>query len=315
MPKMDLIRFTKMTVADIWADEAQDFTPWLAENLDILGEELGMNISSVETEAPVGSFRLDILARDELGKVTVVIENQLNTTDHNHLGQLLTYAAGYNAETVVWITDGFRDEHRKALDWLNERTNNATRFFGVEVEVFKIAESAPAPHFKVIVSPNDWSKRIKASTNGDLSPRESKYKNYFQQLIDEMREVHHFTNAKIGQPANYYYFSGGHSDIKYAASFVQGNKARVELNIDGEKEKNKQLFDRLKMIQSELETELEEEIAWERLEEARSSRVSVYRPGTIEDADKELDETRAWMVANLLNFKKVFAPRLPDLMK
>jgi len=238
----------------------------------------------------------------------------LTNTDHDHLGKLLTYAAGQDARSVIWLTREFRDEHRQALDWLNQRTDESTEFYGVEVEVFKIDESAPAPHFKVVASPNNWSKQTKTDTSHNLSPKAIKYRSFFQQLIDELRDVHHFTAAKIGQPNSYYYFSGGHTAIKYGASFVLGSNARIELNIDGDKESNKRLFDNLEEIKSELEEEFGESFTWERLDNAQSSRVSVYRPGNIEDSEDVLDEIRQWMISNLLRFKEIFAQRLPDLM-
>jgi len=287
----------------------------ISQSLKILGEELGMDIELVKTEASVGPFRLDILAKDARGDVTIIIENQLDMSDHGHLGQLLTYAAGFDAKTVIWIADGFRDEHRSALDWLNKRTTGETRFFAVQVEVFRIDDSAPAPHFKVIASPDNWSKQTKSDSTDDISPRMMKYRSFFQQLIDELREVHHFTNAKIGQPASYYFFSSGHSDIKYGSSFVQGNKARIELNIDGDKEWNNNLIEQLEMIRSEIEVEFNETVEWERLDHARSNRISILRSGSIESSENELDDIRVWMIKNLLKFKEVFAPRLPELMK
>jgi hypothetical protein len=315
MPKMDLSEITRLSVKDVWAHEAQDFTPWLAKNLDILGKELGMDLELVQTEAAVGAFSLDILAHDVQGKAIVVIENQLNTTDHNHLGQILTYAAGHDAGIVIWITDGFRDEHRQALDWLNQRTDDATRFFGVEMEVFKIGESPPAPHFKIVASPNDWSKRTKADTSRELSPRRMKYRNFFQTLIDELRDNHKFTNAKLGQPQSWYQFASGHSGITYSVSFPQGDQVMAQLSIDRDKESNKQLFDQLKSSLSDIESDLGFPLAWERMDQTIVSRITLYRTGSIEDDEAKLAEIRSWMIVNLLKFKDVFGPRLADLIK
>lgn len=144
-------------IADLratWPNEAQYFTPWLADNIGELGEVLGMDLELKGTEAAVGSYFLDILATDLNSRRPVIIENQLEATDHSHLGQLLTYAAGFDAGVVVWVTREFRDEHRQALDWLNQRTDGNTEFFGVVVELWRIGDSLPAPHFNLVSVPN-----------------------------------------------------------------------------------------------------------------------------------------------------------------
>ena len=141
----DLAKIEKVELKEAWPHEARDFTPWLAENIEELGAAIGVELELVDTEAAVGEYSLDVLARDPYGDRPVVIENQLEPTNHNHLGQLLTYAAGYDANLVVWLTREFRDEHRQALDWLNQRTDEHTQFFGVVVELWKIDGSRPAP--------------------------------------------------------------------------------------------------------------------------------------------------------------------------
>ena len=142
----------------VWPNEAADFTPWLAENIGRLGEALGMDLEVDAQEASVGSYALDILAHDGNGR-RVVIENQLEDTDHRHLGQLLTYAAGFDANVIVWIARNFQDEHREALDLLNRRTGEDTEFFGIEVELWRIDDSRPAVNFKLVATPNDWRKQ------------------------------------------------------------------------------------------------------------------------------------------------------------
>src|SRR4051812_28339062 len=149
---------------DVWTSEAADFTPWLAENLDVLADELGMSLTLLATEVPVGEFRLDIEAQTNDGRV-VIIENQLDRTDHGHLGQLLVYASGLEAAAVVWVAPRFRDDHRRTLDWLNERTDTGVDFFGVEVSVVQTGEMSPrAPVFEVVARPNDWQKGVKETS-------------------------------------------------------------------------------------------------------------------------------------------------------
>ena len=130
---VDLGTIEQVDLREVWPHEAQDFTPWLSANLDKLGEALGLDLELHESEAPVGPFSLDVLAHDRGNDRPVIIENQLGSTNHGHLGQLLTYAAGYDAGVIVWLTGDFQDEHRAALDWLNQRTGEDTAFFGVVV--------------------------------------------------------------------------------------------------------------------------------------------------------------------------------------
>ena len=131
MTTKDLAKIERVELREAWPNEAQNFTPWLAENIAELGEALGMDLELQQVEAPVGGYSLDILATDLNSNRPVIIENQLEATDHTHLGQLLTYAAGFDAGAIVWVTREFRDEHRQALDWLNQRTGEDTQFFGV----------------------------------------------------------------------------------------------------------------------------------------------------------------------------------------
>ncbi len=306
----------KLNPRDIWPKEAKDFTPWLANNIGVLGKALGMELELKETEAAVGNFSLDLLAKDLGSGHTVIIENQLGQTDHDHLGKLLTYAAGFNASTVVWVVEVVRDEHRQALEWLNQRTDEDTQFFGVVVEVFKIDDSKPAYSFKPVVSPSEWQKSKKRQISGNISAKGEAYRNYFQALIDELRKKYQFTNAKIGQPQNWYAFSSGVSGIPFSAVFAQGGKARTELYIDvGNGEKNSALFDWLYNQKEEIHFQLGKELEWERLDDKRASRIAVYRDGSIQSNEEELTEIKAWHIENLINFKKILSPLIKKGVK
>jgi hypothetical protein len=306
----DFGKIKKVNVRDIWQHEAHDFTPWLAENIEKLGESVGMDLELIEQEASVGSFSLDILAKDLSTGHHIVIENQFGDTDHDHLGKMLTYAAGFDASKVIWISENVRDEHRQTIEWLNQRTDTDTQFFAIEVEVFKIDDSKPAYNFKPIVFPNEWRKSKKEGWKGILSSKAEAYREYFQSLIDELRSKHSFTKAKIAQPQNWYIFPTGISGISYGTSFAQGGRVRVELYIDvGESDKNKRLFDWLFEQKEIIETEFEEPLDWERLDSRRASRIAIYREGSIDDAET-LQEIYSWAVQELLKFRKVFSFRL-----
>jgi len=174
---VELGRLVRVDLREAWQDEAAHFTPWLAqqENLELLGDALGIGLELEATEQSVGPFAADILCKDPMRDQWVLIENQLEQTDHTHLGQIITYAAGLNAVTVIWIARKFVEQHRAALDWLNEITAEGTDFFGVEVELWRIGESsAVAPKFNIISKPNAWSKQIaKTPREGHKWDRES----------------------------------------------------------------------------------------------------------------------------------------------
>lgn len=301
----------RLPLRQLWPNEATDFTPWLASNISKLGSALGLELELLEREASVGDFSLDLLAEDLGSKRTVVIENQLTQTDHDHLGKLLTYAAGFSASIVIWVSESIRDEHRQALEWLNQRTGSDTLFFGVVAEVLQIDDSKPAYNFKPVVFPNEWQKTKNPRTS-DVSLKGEKYRNYFQLLIDELREEHKFTGAKIGQPQNWYSFSSGITGITYTASFAMGGKARAEVYIDmGDVEKNKNLFDGLHAAFTSIS---DLDIEWERLDGKRASRIGVYRNGSIDSPDNDLEEIRNWHIAKLLRLKAVFASEIDRVL-
>jgi hypothetical protein len=307
----------KVGLREIWPHEASDFTPWLAENIDELGKALGMDLELIEQEASVGDFSLDILAKDLGTSRTVIVENQLTQTDHDHLGKLITYAAGFDASIVIWVSDSIREEHRQAMDWLNQRTDSETSFFGVVVEVIKIDDSKPAFNFKLVASPNEWQKNKKRQTQRtSVSTKGEKYQNYFQNLIDDLRDIHRFTSAKAGQPQNWYSFSSGVSGITYGANFSQGGKARAELYIDlGDHEKNKYVFDQLFNMKGEIEDSLGQEISWERLDNKRASRLALYIDGSIEESDSELEKVKNWHIEQLLKLKAALGKKIEQLSK
>ena len=309
----DLGTIKMVELRDVWPHEADDFTPWLVENIRELGNALGMDLEVDAQEASVGSYSLDILARDGNGR-QIVIENQLEATDHDHLGKLLTYAAGFDANVIVWIARNFRDEHRDALDLLNRRTGEDTEFFGVEVEVWQIDDSRHAPYFKPMVTPNEWRKQTisDARAAGNVSPRMAKYRGFFQELIDTLRGDHNFTNARQALPQNWYRFSVGYGQrAQYGANFASEERARVELYIsDSDKNWNKKLFDQLEERKDDIQSDLGESLEWDRL---GNPRIAAVRPGSIDDDEETLADIRAWMVERLLKFKQVFGPRLDEL--
>jgi hypothetical protein len=186
-------RLERLPAREVWKHEALDFTPWLRENIDQLGEALGLEIGNdVQSEVAVGVFYADLLGVDSGSHAAILIENQLEPTDHSHLGQLLTYAGGLDSRTLVWVSPDVREEHRQALTWLNENTNADVRLFGVEIELLRIDGSVPAPHFKVVAAPNEWQKVRRARAVGSVplpaSDRAERYRAFWAQLLRELAQ-------------------------------------------------------------------------------------------------------------------------------
>lgn len=301
----------------VWPNEAHDFTPWLAAHLTELGDSLGLDLEWVATESPVGRFSADLVAKDLGSGRTVVIENQLEPTDHTHLGQIITYAAGLDASVIIWVCRELREEHRQALDWLNRGHGTGTDFFGVVLELIQVDDSAPGVNFRPVAFPNNWSRRSVASARGnsELSSKQLLYQAFFQQLLDELRETHRFTKARVGQPQNWYSFSTGVKGFNYSASFANGGRLRTEIYIDlGDAEKNYAALQTLRREQDRVADRFEEPLVWETLDGRRACRVAVYRAGSIEDSAEEVEGHRAWAIQRLLTFENVFGPHLKKLL-
>ena len=286
----------------------------MAENLSELGEALGLDLDDAqyEEEASVGSYSLDILVQGVEGDRPVIIENQLEKTNHDHLGKLLTYAAGYNAGVIVWIASEFTDEHRAAVDWLNQETGTDVDFFGVVVEAWKIGSSRVAPHFTIVAEPNSWSNR---DTINSTSEKYERYREFFQKLIDTMREEHQFTKYRKAKTKSWINFSSGISGVVWGAAFGHRGVARIELYLDRKIDWNKSIFDDLSRSKTEIQSEFERELKWERMDSKKACRISITREGSIDDDDDALEDLRDWMESHLLKFKKVFQSRLKDIVR
>lgn len=188
----DLDHLKKVELRKVWPHEALDFTKWLSSpaNLNMLGEAVGVELELIETESSVGSFNVDIYAQEAGTGRKVIIENQLEETNHDHLGKVITYAAGKGAQVIVWVVSHARDEHRQAIEWLNEHTDNDFGFFLVEIELWTIGDSKPAPRFNVVEQPNEWTKALRLSEN--LSETERVKLSYWTKYREIARSTPNF---------------------------------------------------------------------------------------------------------------------------
>ena len=312
----------EVDVRELWPNEASDFTPWLARNLDALGEVLGLKLEFISMEEPVGPFYLDILARDVNSGALVAIENQLEWTDHTHLGQLLTYAAGCDANVAVWVTTWLRNEHGEALNQLNRWTNGSIKFYAVEVEAIRTEKSRPKPRFHLKASPSE--EYAKTHDAADISTRASRLRDFSQELRQNLWRTEFFDGIPVRR--NYYYGNGiqefasmSDEDIHYRASLEGRNDAWVSLYVGeaGDK-RTERIFGTLKkeneQFQAILDATCNVELQWMQDDGTGRSGVHVRRDGSIEDPTEKLEETKAWMVEFLLKFREIFEPRLEKIL-
>jgi Domain of unknown function (DUF4268) len=309
---MQFGNISKVDLKSIWPGEATDFTPWLSQNIDAISDKIGMELELQEVEADAGGFSADIVAHDISTNKTVIIENQFGTTDHKHLGQIITYASVLGASTVIWIAESLRNEHKAAIDFLNQNLKETLRLFALEVSLIRIDNSNPAYVFSVVCQPLDHAS-ASAKTVIDSSETMEKYRAFFQALIDELRTEHKFTNAKVGQPQNWYTFASEKSRLyRYSASFATGDRIRAEIYIDsGVKEQNEALFDFLYQRKDQIEKSFGSSLEWERLDTKRACRIAAYRDGSVDEDSETIEDIKKWTIENLLRFKTVF----PSIIK
>jgi len=314
-------RLVAMPVRDVWTHEANEFTPWLAqpENAALLADALRLGELEVEaTERGIGRFSADIVARDE-GGALVLIENQLEATDHRHLGQVLTYLAGLEGDaTVVWIATRFLEEHRAAIDWLNANTNDRFDFFGVEVEIFRIGESAPAPRFNVVAKPNNWSRGVRSTArhldeapSSDIKRLYLDYWNSFREYCEAEAPnlpiraawARQWWPTSIGRPG-------------FNINGVIGRKQRqirVELYIQRKGELAKIAFRSLRTEKKQIESELGYPLSWEELPSRQATRVAIYKDNADVMDRGSWPEQHRWMLDRMLEFRCVFTDRVREL--
>lgn len=310
-------RLQKIDVRNIWRTEAQDFTPWLAQpqNLTLLAEALNMELEIEAQEKNVGPFRADILCKDTLDGSWVLIENQLERTDHSHLGQLLTYASGLHAVTIVWVSTQFTDEHRAALDWLNEITEEKFRFFGLEVELWRIGESLAAPKFNVVSKPNEWSRsvgqaarRIETDALTEVKALQLQFWTGLQSALSGYPAM----RLQSPRPQHWVGFGIGRSGIRLVA-FINTREDRIGIEIYMSGDCAKAYFHLLLRDREAIEEELRSSLEWLELPERTASRIVLYWTGVDPSDRSRWPEYHQWMISNLERFNTVFRERVRNL--
>lgn len=289
----------------VWPHEASDFTPWLSEeeNMALLSDAIGIDITVDERESDVGDFSVDIFASETGTGRKIIIENQLEDTNHDHLGKLITYASGKSAEVIVWLVRHAREEHRAAIEWLNNTTDNRIGFFLCEIKLYRIGNSNPAVKFEVVEKPNDWVKEVKM--NESVTETQQQRYDYWVAFQDyAFKNTQFAKNFNRRKPAfdHWLYFSIGSSACNIAVTQVQKRSVvGVEINIGDDKE----LFRSLLGHRDEIEKETAIKFDWKELPQRKASRIVIENPVVF--ADRSSWESQFdWLIDTMLKMKKAF---------
>jgi hypothetical protein len=304
---MKLGKLIKVDLREYWKHEALDFTLWLSkpENLEQLGDEIGIDIELIETEAGIGEFSADIVAQEETTGHKIIIENQLERTDHRHLGQILTYAAGVQAEYIVWIVKDVRDEHKQAVEWLNEHTDEKINLFLVRIELWQIGSSDPAPKFVIVSRPNNWTKTIRGPIidQADLSDTKLLQLEFWQQLREYAYANNPLLKLRTPRAQHWYDIAIGRSDCHIAlTTHTTDNQVGCELYIPNSKELFKAFYANKDDIEKSLGIN---HLSWQELPERKASRVRIYKEFNFESEQRE--EIFQWLLETTNKFKNVFS--------
>lgn len=303
----------EVPLREIWPHEALNFTNWLSqeENMELLSNELNIDIEVVDTEVSTGKYRLDILARNSDDE-TIVIENQLENTNHDYLGKIITYASGLDATTIIWIVEDVEEEHRQAVNWLNEHLDDTVNIFLCKIRLFRIGDSPAAPKFQVICEPNNWSKAVKKVNDNKDSETDLLKLEYWTKLADYIRN-HPETCLKERKPTKYNFYDMKLTDVK-------SSLAHLSLTVNTQKkniltqiwiEDNNELFEYLFNDKEKIEEELGLELFWRNKENNKSSSIGIIR--NIDSTNKDnWDECIKWHIDMSVKFNQVIAPRIND---
>jgi hypothetical protein len=304
---MKLGKLQKLDLRDHWKHEALEFTRWLSEpeNLAELGDEVGLDIKLIQTEAGVGRFSVDILAEEETTGRKIVIENQLEATDHTHLGQILTYAAGIEAEFIIWVVREVRDEHKQAIEWLNEHTDDKINFFLVQIELWRIGQSDAAPKFLVVSRPNDWTKSVRGGggADGELTDTKLWQLEFWQQLRTHAAAATPRLKLRTPRAQHWYDVAIGRSDCHVAFTvLLNEGRVGVELYIPNSKELYRAFHANKEAIEAALGLG---PLIWQELPEKKASRIRAYHAANLsaENHAAVFD----WLVSSAHKFRATFS--------
>lgn len=303
---MNIGKLKEVDIRNLWKHEQYDFSEWLSqsENIKLLDDILGLTLTDITKEAYVGSYRCDIFAKDESSGIKVIIENQLEASNHDHLGKIITYASGLDAEVIVWIVKQAKEEHRSAIEWLNNNTNNNVNFFLIELHAYTIENSVPAPFFEVIEKPNGFIKNSKINgeqdnLNKSQSERLEFWNRFNEILIDRGKPF----NVRKATTDHWYDVALGTSEAHVSINLV--NKESV-VCIDLYINDNKELFDSLYSKKDIIENDLGFNLIWDRLDNGKASRIKYKIKGLNYDNHSNYDELMNQVIDTAIKMRDTF---------
>ena len=304
-------KIENVELREVWEHEAYDFTKWLAddENISLLAEKLPFDFENVEAEEAAGKYSVDIVADVADGEGRIIIENQLEKTNHKHLGQLITYASALEAKHVLWIVKDFNDEHKQAIDWLNKNISEGINFFLIQVEAIKIDDSRPAPRFNVICEPNDWGRIIKNSASGNkISDTKLLQGEYWEQLIEYAKQNPRSLNfGRKARPQHWYNLAFGTARAGIALTL---NTQKKQLGCEIYIPKDKELYDIFFDKRDEIETDIGEKLEWNRHDNKPQCRIKIAIDGDLTNKN-DWQKFNEWFLDISDKFAKAFGSRIP----
>jgi len=294
---MELGKLEKIELREIWRHEALDFTRWLAkkENIALLSKEVGIDIEVIETEMSVGRYNVDIFARDIESNKKIVIENQLENTNHDHLGKMLVYAAGLDADIAIWVVKDVNEEHKQAVEWLNDNSFEKINIFLVKVELWQIDNSPVAPKFQVICEPNNWAKVLKQQSKDNITDLELKQMEYWQGFVDYAKSKDKTYISQRPSIYNWYVIRIGSSDYKIKlVHSVNSDMVKCQLEIF-----NDEIYKKLEQYRNEIDNKING-LEWEYLEDRKVNRIG------LSNNIKDSASSYVWLLDMVDKFKGVF---------
>lgn len=303
---MEIGKLIEVDIRELWQHEQYDFSNWLAleKNIEELNEVIGLTLVDIEKEAYVGSYRCDIVATDEPTGTKIVIENQLEDSNHDHLGKIITYASGLDANVIVWIVKNAREEHRSAIEWLNNNMDKEINFFLIELHAYTIGNSLPAPKFEIIEKPNDFIKSSKLLKSDSVMNRsQSERLEFWTEFNKELLNRNKPFNARKASTDHWYDVSIGTSDAHISITLVNKfGHIGVELYISDDKE----LFDNLYNQKEVIENQLSFSLNWQRLDNRKASRIITKIDGLNYDDKSNYHELINQVISTVIEMREIF---------
>jgi len=302
-------KIIQVPLREVWKNEAYDFTQWLAEpaNIEILNDTIGLTLVDIKTEKNVGAYKCDIVCHDEMSNKIVIIENQLESSNHDHLGKIVTYASGLDASVIIWIVKEAREEHSSAIEWLNNHTDESVAFFLLEAQLWKIGSSDPALKFNVVEEPNDFNRIIKKNIlDKTLSENQTSKLEFWTAFNDVMRDRKEF-NIRKPSTDHWYDFSIGKADCHLVADLLnKKGKVRINMWISD----NKERFEIFSEHKEEIENAVGEKLNWERLDGKKACKIFTYIDGLNFNKPEDYHSLSNKIIDKLIVFRKAFKPFL-----